>query len=282
MRARCAATPHRRPALAAPVSCRYSHPMEFDLLVLGDVNPDLVLRGGDISPAFGQAERLVDEAALTVGGSGAIMACGAARLGLRVAIVGVVGDDLFGSFMREQLVGRGVDIRGLAVDPEPARRGHRGALHARRPRDPHRARHDRRPASGRWSTRDLLRSARHVHVELLLPAARPGPGPAAAVRRCARRGRDHLGRPELGSERRMGRRAAGAAPRGRRAACPTRSRPRGSRTRRTSRPRSRALRARGPVVAVKAGERGAVALGPGERCAGRGDPRVGRRHHGRR
>jgi sugar/nucleoside kinase (ribokinase family) len=90
----------------------------IDLLVLGDVNPDLVLHGGDVTPAFGQAERIVDEARLTVGGSGAILACGAARLGLRVAIVGVVGDDLFGAFMREHLVERGVDVSGLVVDRE--------------------------------------------------------------------------------------------------------------------------------------------------------------------
>ena len=90
---------------------------DFDLLVLGDANPDLVLRGGEIEPAFGQAERVVAEARLTIGGSGAILACGAARLGLRVAFAGVVGDDLFGSFMQEQLTTRGVDIRGISVDP---------------------------------------------------------------------------------------------------------------------------------------------------------------------
>ncbi|MGZ4149731.1 MAG: carbohydrate kinase family protein, partial [Actinomycetota bacterium] len=89
----------------------------FDLLVLGDANPDLVLRGDELMPAFGQAERLVEDATLTVGGSGAIAACAAARLGLRVAFCGVVGDDLFGRFMREQLDARGVDTRGLAVDP---------------------------------------------------------------------------------------------------------------------------------------------------------------------
>jgi len=88
----------------------------FDLVVLGDVNPDLILRGGDVVPAFGQAERLVDEATLTVGGSGAITACAAARLGLRVAICGVVGDDLFGRAMLEQLAARGVDVAGVAVD----------------------------------------------------------------------------------------------------------------------------------------------------------------------
>ncbi|MDP9298716.1 MAG: sugar kinase [Actinomycetota bacterium] len=89
---------------------------EFDLLVLGDVNPDLVLRGGDVVPAFAQAERMVEEARLTIGGSGAILACGAARLGLRVAIAGVVGDDLFGRFMLDELAARGVDTRGVAVD----------------------------------------------------------------------------------------------------------------------------------------------------------------------
>jgi sugar/nucleoside kinase (ribokinase family) len=89
----------------------------FDLLVLGDANPDLVLRGGDVVPEFGQAERLVDEAGLTVGGSGAITACGAARLGLRVALCGVVGDDLFGGWIRDRLRERGVDVDGLVVDP---------------------------------------------------------------------------------------------------------------------------------------------------------------------
>ncbi len=88
----------------------------FDLLVLGDANPDLVLRGGDVVPAFGQAEHLVDAALLTLGGSGAILASGAAKLGLRVAMCAVIGDDLFGRFVREQLDERGVDTTALAVD----------------------------------------------------------------------------------------------------------------------------------------------------------------------
>jgi sugar/nucleoside kinase (ribokinase family) len=87
----------------------------FDLLVLGDVNPDLVLRGGDVVPAFGQAEHLVDEAVLTVGGSGAIMACAAARLGMRVVLCGVVGDDLFGRFVCDELERRGVETQGIVI-----------------------------------------------------------------------------------------------------------------------------------------------------------------------
>jgi sugar/nucleoside kinase (ribokinase family) len=89
---------------------------DLDLLVLGDCNPDLILRGGAVEPAFGQAERLIDAADLTIGGSGAIMACGAARLGLRTAIVGVLGDDEFGRFMIQALRERGVETAGLVVD----------------------------------------------------------------------------------------------------------------------------------------------------------------------
>jgi sugar/nucleoside kinase (ribokinase family) len=92
-------------------------PDPIDLLVLGDVNPDLILVG-DVEPSFGQVERIVDDARLTVGGSGAIVACGAARLGLRTAICGVVGNDVFGRFMREELERRRVDVAGLVVDPD--------------------------------------------------------------------------------------------------------------------------------------------------------------------
>jgi sugar/nucleoside kinase (ribokinase family) len=89
----------------------------LDLLVLGDINPDLVLRGDGVEPAFGQVEKLVDDADLRIGGSGAIVACGAARLGLRTGIAGVVGDDLFGRFMVDALGARGVDTSGVVVDP---------------------------------------------------------------------------------------------------------------------------------------------------------------------
>ncbi|MHB8241654.1 MAG: carbohydrate kinase family protein [Solirubrobacteraceae bacterium] len=90
----------------------------LDLLVLGDCNPDLVLADPELVPQFGQAERLVERAELTIGGSGAIMACGAARLGLRTALAAVSGDDLFGRFMAEALTERGVQTGGIVVDSE--------------------------------------------------------------------------------------------------------------------------------------------------------------------
>jgi sugar/nucleoside kinase (ribokinase family) len=96
---------------------RSAVPDRYDLLVLGDANPDLILTG-DVEPAFGQVERLVDDARMTIGGSGAIVACGAAQLGLRVAFCGVVGHDPFGRFMFDELTARGVDATALIVDPE--------------------------------------------------------------------------------------------------------------------------------------------------------------------
>ena len=90
---------------------------EYDLLVIGDVNADLILSGDDPVPVFGQVEKLVDDGVLTVGGSSAIAAGGAARLGLRTACVGVVGDDSLGAWLRSTLEERGVDVSAFRVDP---------------------------------------------------------------------------------------------------------------------------------------------------------------------
>jgi sugar/nucleoside kinase (ribokinase family) len=87
----------------------------LDLLVVGEVNPDVVVSDPDPHPVFGQAERLVGEVRLTIGSSPAITACAAARLGLRVAMVGVVGDDVFGRFMTGAMAERGVDVSAIRV-----------------------------------------------------------------------------------------------------------------------------------------------------------------------
>ncbi len=88
----------------------------LDILVAGEINPDLILTG-DVAPVFGQVEQLIDEARLAVGSSSAIFACGAARLGLRVAFIGVCGDDIFGRFMLEEMQKRHVDISNVIVHP---------------------------------------------------------------------------------------------------------------------------------------------------------------------
>ncbi|EJN06006.1 5-dehydro-2-deoxygluconokinase [Phyllobacterium sp. YR531] len=53
-----------------------------------------------------------------IGGSPTNIACGTARLGLKSAVITRVGDEHMGRFIREQLVREGVDVRGVAADPE--------------------------------------------------------------------------------------------------------------------------------------------------------------------
>jgi len=86
----------------------------FDLLVAGEINPDLILTG-NVTPEFGQVEKLVDSASLTIGSSSAIFACGAARLGLKVAFIGLCGGDVFGRFMLDEISKRNVDVSNVIV-----------------------------------------------------------------------------------------------------------------------------------------------------------------------
>ena len=146
----------------------------FDLLVAGEINPDLILSDPNLAVRFGQHEALVETATMTVGSSAVIFACGAARLGLRVAFVGVVGDDLFGRYMLESMVARGVDVGNVIVDSaqqtglsvilsrgeDRAILTHAGAIGALRAAD---------------IPDDLLRQARHLHVTsyFLQDALRP-------------------------------------------------------------------------------------------------------------
>lgn len=90
----------------------------IDLLVVGDANPDVVVSGVPADLPYGQRERLVSAGALTLGGSAAITACGAARLGLRTAFVGRVGADPAGRFCLDALRDHGVDVTGCVVDPD--------------------------------------------------------------------------------------------------------------------------------------------------------------------
>lgn len=88
----------------------------FDIVAIGEINPDLILSGNAI-PEFDQVEKLVDNAEFTIGSSTMIFACGAARLGLTVAVVGKVGDDPFGHFMLDELQTSGIDVGGVRIDP---------------------------------------------------------------------------------------------------------------------------------------------------------------------
>jgi sugar/nucleoside kinase (ribokinase family) len=81
-------------------------------VVVGDANPDVLLSGAPETPPAGQAETLVESGTLALGGSAAIVAHGAARLGLSTALVAMVGRDAAGDFMLDTLSAAGVDISG--------------------------------------------------------------------------------------------------------------------------------------------------------------------------
>jgi sugar/nucleoside kinase (ribokinase family) len=147
---------------------------QFDVLVAGEINPDLIL-SGNITPEFGQVEKLVENAHLEIGSSSAIFACGAARLGLKVAFIGVCGDDLFGQFMLDAMQARSVDVSniirvsggqtGLSVilnsSSDRAILTHPGLIAALRASD---------------IPDNLLRQTRHLHVAsyFLQTALQPG------------------------------------------------------------------------------------------------------------
>ncbi len=152
-----------------------------DLVVIGDCNPDVLVLGEDVTPAFGQQEKLVASMSLVVGGSAAITAVAAARLGCRVALVAAVGADPAGQFMLDQLGRAGVDTTAVAVRPggstgmtvvlssgaDRAILTASGAITSLTPADV--------PA-------DLLAAARHVHVSAyFLLADSLGPGLAALL-----------------------------------------------------------------------------------------------------
>lgn len=140
---------------------------DYDVITCGDMCVDLIVSGRDVVPQFGQVEKLVDDYVLELGGSCCIFACQAAKLGLRMGILGKVGSDRLGELVMSRLRQCGVDTRHVVITPAlktglgialcPVRGGtvidrailtYAGTIDAVRPGD---------------VTDDLLASARHIH-----------------------------------------------------------------------------------------------------------------------
>ncbi len=161
---------------------------QLDLVVIGDCNPDVLVLGDDVSPAFGQQEKLVASISLAIGGAAAITAVAAARLGLRVALVAAIGDDPAGDYMLGQLAAAGVDTAALVVRPGVPTGMTVALSHG----------NDRAilTATGSMSTLtaqdvppDLLTRARHLHVSSYFLLERSlGPGLQALLRAARRNG----------------------------------------------------------------------------------------------
>ncbi|MFC5401533.1 carbohydrate kinase family protein [Cohnella soli] len=104
----------------------------FDAIVIGDANIDLVVAGCEKIPEPGQ-EVFVPSMTLHVGGGAALFSLALAKLGLKVAFNGVLGEDGFGQYVRDQFAHYGIDTRyirtsnhnrtgiSIAINPEKDR-----------------------------------------------------------------------------------------------------------------------------------------------------------------
>lgn len=82
---------------------------EFDVIVVGELNVDLILNGIGTFPEIGK-EVLAKEMALTLGSSSAIFASNISSLGARTAFIGKIGKDKFGQVMLENFRENKVDV----------------------------------------------------------------------------------------------------------------------------------------------------------------------------
>lgn len=88
------------------------------IIVFGSINMDLVTRAPRL-PAAGQTISGTDFATIP-GGKGANQAVACAKLGIPTAMVGRVGDDVFGDALRASLVNYGVDVSAVERSAGPS------------------------------------------------------------------------------------------------------------------------------------------------------------------
>lgn len=135
---------------------------QFDILVVGELNMDLILSKVHSFPRMG-AEVLADDMVFTLGSSSAIFACNSAALGPKVGYLGKIGSDEFGQTIIDTLKSRNVKtvhiIRSadyktgitvaLSFGNERAMVTYPGAMEY---------------LSGENVTPEILREASHMHV----------------------------------------------------------------------------------------------------------------------
>ncbi len=85
----------------------------YDVLLLGDLNVDVVLRV-DRLPEPGEDVQATDFK-IRPGGVGYNTSVALHELGLTPYLIGGVGDDFFGRYVVEEMIRRGLDVRGVKV-----------------------------------------------------------------------------------------------------------------------------------------------------------------------
>lgn len=88
---------------------------EFDVLVIGELNMDLILDQLEDLPELGK-EKIASGLTFTLGSSSAIFASNIARLGLKTAFCGSIGDDDFGDTIIKSLQQNEIDTSWIKRD----------------------------------------------------------------------------------------------------------------------------------------------------------------------
>ena len=85
-----------------------------DVTSIGDVNIDILTEPID---RIGEDEQsIIEEMRIKVGGGAANFAVWLNKLGMKVRLIGLVGDDYFGNFIKEQLRRMGIDLKLKSID----------------------------------------------------------------------------------------------------------------------------------------------------------------------
>ena len=88
---------------------------DIDVIVVGELNVDLIFNQVKGFPEVGK-EILSDQMTLALGSSSAICASNLSSLGLRVAFIGKLGNDVYGQFIIDKLKQSGVDTSMIIID----------------------------------------------------------------------------------------------------------------------------------------------------------------------
>ncbi len=92
------------------------NPHDPEVIIIGELFIDEVLSGFQSLPKLGE-ESFARKLHREIGGGAAITACGLAKLGVGVAVLGVVGQQ-DGKWVVDRLTSRGVGCDGLEYDPD--------------------------------------------------------------------------------------------------------------------------------------------------------------------
>ena len=87
---------------------------QFDVLVIGELNVDIILHNIDNFPEVGK-EVLAQQMTLTLGSSSAIFASNISSLGASVAFLGKIGNDEFGDVVLRNLKKKNVDVSMIQI-----------------------------------------------------------------------------------------------------------------------------------------------------------------------